>query len=195
MKTNKFNLFFVNLFDLLIGKIISVKIAESEKKIGEAMKLQMQDYQKLIDPLSNAVSDIEKGLTPEKIKEVSDPSLVTSPDGRFKIRVEKHPNRDRASFHTSMPLISDGPSLTLFDFPDTKGENHEVTDEMRKIVESIFKTNACTSLSLQGFEIGIGKSPALKWNDISPMVIEILFKHLNQKYSALAPEQAKERNL
>ena len=192
MKATKIKLFFVNLFDGLIGKIIEVKISASEKKMRDAMELQVQGYKELIEPLANSVSEIESKLTPEKVQEVSDPSLKVSPDGRFKVRIEKHPNMDVRSFHTSTPLFTEGSSLDLFDFPFVSYKMSEMAEDRKKMVEKLYETNLCVKTSLHPFEIGFSKSPASSWNEITPKIIAIIFDYLNEKYPVPTSEPTKE---
>jgi len=165
--------FFVTIYNRLMktdNELLEEKKVALVKLFNEEVKLLQEKWDSL-----NAK------LTPEKIQELKGPSLITSPDGKFKIRIEKHPNRDVLSFHTSIPLFTEGSCIDLFDFP-VISYGKDITPDRKKIVEKIYKTQMCVHMCLQPFKLSFTKSGALNWNEISPKVVEIIFNFLAEKY-------------
>lgn len=184
-------LFFVNLFDLLIGKIISVKIAESEEKIKKELELIKQSYEELVDPLSKSVTDMEILLTPKKVREILDPSLCEIEEKGLKIRMKNFmSNPDMKTFYTNLPCWVDGRADFHVNFPFNDsiayysrdcGKNGQgeywwqPSKSQKKFVEKLFATNCVAGISTtSAFEILITKPGSLTWGDVTDKINEAI---------------------
>lgn len=203
MKTNKFELFFVNLFDLLIGKIISVKIAESEEKMRTELKLTAQGYKEHAEGLENDVTNLQLLLTPKKAKEILDPSLSEIEGKGLKIRMKTFmSDADMKTFYINLPCWIDGrPDFHIeFPFVDTvqyyesnnsKSGSSEYSckpsESMQKFIKVIFATNCVSEIKAKSaFEIIVTKPGSLTWNDVTDKI--------NGAIASLFPEVVKEEN-
>jgi len=153
------------------------------KNLKDKITLLNQDVEKL----NIWKKDIEQKLTPEKIQALKDPSLVTSPDGRFKIRIEKGDRieKDYIKMHTSLPILTgnDG-NLWHFVFPYTACNtfNRSCPDHLYKTLNDIYKIQACIKVMFSPFGVSIVKTPAVSWDEILPRLEEIIFNFLVEKY-------------
>lgn len=190
MKTNRIKLFFVNLFDLLIGKIISVKIAESEKKIRHDLELTEQSYRELVNPLSDSVGEMEILLTPKKAEEMLDPSLYKIEEKGLVIRVTDGYDKDRKYFHPSLPCWKDGNSefiakspldsphgkfITCYSNYNDKGNRSRYTEKATistvKFIEALFSTNCVAEIETDSaFKFRITKPGSLNWDEAIPKI-------------------------
>lgn len=149
----------------------------------------INDLKNEIKNLESSVKELNEKMTPENVVLLKDPSLVLSPDGRFKIRIERHPNKDVETFHVSLPLFSEGSYIHSFNFPQVEDK---MSPESKKLIAMIYETNQCVSGFLNPFSLSFTKSGASNWNEIHQKVIEIIFNFLSEKYPAPESEPVSE---
>lgn len=144
-----------------------------------------------IKALENQIISLEQRLTPKKIQEIKDPSLKTSPDERFSIRIEKS-HKDWVSIHTSLPMITDQKIANYYsyEFPQTfdKVLRNPCPAILEEFLDAIFETKRCIAVSFTPFQVSIQKTPAVSWDDILPKFEEMTFDFLNKKYPVIEAE-------
>jgi hypothetical protein len=201
VKNNRIKLFFANLFDLLIGKIISVKITESEEKMRNELNLTAQCYKEYAEGLENDVTDLQLLLTPKKVKEILDPSLHEIEEKGLKIRMKTFmSDHDMKTFYVNSPCWTDGrPDFHIcFPFVDmvwsyarnsSNGGRNEYAEKpsesIKKFITTVFATNCVSEISANSaFEFILKKPGSLNWDEAIPKI--------NEAIASLFPDKIKE---
>ncbi len=159
------------VLSLLFGRFIEEKV---EKSVSE---------------LSATVSTIKNQLTPEKIQEVVDPSLIKFPEKGVSLRI-KGEGKDEKTFLVSRPCWEDGVSEWFVSFPPQKwvyywsyfdghgtkqSSNIEIFTSLKKFVEKIFGTNCIAKIDAENaFHFKLTKSGAQTWDEVTPKVLDAI---------------------
>ncbi len=150
--------FFFNLMKKLFGKELATMIQEEVMLQTCKIRLEVQQWKEAYEPLSDAVSLLERRLTPEKVQRILDPSLYVFPEKELKIRITKiQTNRDALTFSTSKNLraVIGGDHDIIGKFSDIEGVSTTYVDSFGG-----------------GYQLLICKSPAIEWDEIKDKIIE-----------------------
>lgn len=92
----------------------------------------------------------------------------------MKIKIEEYPNPERIGFHLSKRIPNNSSDPTFFLSHMSFGDEKSGLEDAKQIMDMIFAIEGVTDVTIQPYEIGIGKSPACDWEEIESDVVHVI---------------------